>query len=527
MKRALVALAVAACASASPGATTHVSDDASAPAPPAADAATPVADAAAPVDATEEVTQEASVPSGPPPSALPVTYTRPDVGTPLTQAELDAATDELVALLKGTRYFDVLDERIHGWPESAGGFSYGTWWSGVTVTKANGVVTYTHGADGADNNGLRTAQLLEGACYAHLEWGNALAARLVRRIARGYASWALAMKRDASDTGPALLARASYPASVTSHDGGRTIVIDYAADRPGNDGASSEYVHLPANPTFGDVWIKNKRSKDDMGHVYRSLVQALACAPRLDASAQADLAQAKSLYVAWALQVEADGWSIATLDKNAQTYVPPVSETLAHYTLAGNVECPGALMLRLFAHPDPGALDCGSGISALEQIAGGQISNSAKQILRTSHEAAVNAAFLAGQNGPGLALLQGLASRVETDLGLVNQPSPPSNVNPSDVAALLLHASNAGVPLTSAEVRWLHARLHAAHDSYLAAPPSTYDVFAAPDGTYPYEPSGDGLAFGDIGVFLGACAAPYRNPATRPLLDCARLRAAF
>jgi hypothetical protein len=281
---------------------------------------------------------------------LPVAFTRPDVGTPLTPAELDAATDDLIALLKGTRYFDVVDERVHGWPESdpAMGYWFGSWWSGVSVIKASGQVTYRHSPDGADNNGLRTAPLLEGACFAQLMWGKSLTAKLVQRMVRGYSSSQLAMRRSAGDTAKPMLARAHYPANVTSNDGSRSIIIDYAADRPGVDG-TSEYVHLPTNPTFGDIWIKNNRSKDDMGHIFRSRV---------------------------------------------------------------------------------------------------------KQILRTHHEAAVNISFLSGQNAAGLALIQGLASRVESDLALITQASPPAGMNPSDVAALFVHSANAGVPLTSAEVRW-------------------------------------------------------------------------
>ena len=468
--------------------------------------------------------------SGPPPSILPVGYVRPDVGPPLTPAEIAAATDDVIALLKGTRYFDVVDERVHGWPESENaGFWYGTWWSGVTVTKASGLVTYTHSADGADNNGLRTAPLLEGACYGQLLWGKPLNAHLVRKLTRGFSSWALAMKRDATDTAAPMLARAHYAKNVTSKDDGRTIAIDVSKDLPGVDG-TSQYVHLATNPTFGDIWIKNLRSKDDMGHVFRSMIQAQACAPRLDAAGQADFTQMMSLYEALSRQVEKDGWGIATLDKSAQPTMPPVSQTLAHYTLLGNIECPGPLMMALLGDGVAGSLDCGSGISSAEQALGSQLKNGAKQILRTHHEAAVNAAFLKGANAPGLALLQGLTTRVETDRALLLGSNPPADLSASDIASLLLHSANAGVPLTSDEVRWLHGRIHLAAQTFLApAAAPTYHVFdtATPDGTYAYEPGGDGLSFLDVGVLLGQCAAPYRNPTTRTMLDCAKLAAAF
>jgi hypothetical protein len=468
--------------------------------------------------------------SGPPASSLPVTFTRPDVGTPLTQAELEAATDKLVALLNDTHYFDVVDERVHGWPSTQPGFWFGTWWSGVTITKAAGKITYQHAAGGADNNGLRTAPYLEGACYAHLLWGKPLTAQLVRRMARGYSSSALGMKRSAGDTAGTMLSRAHYPASVTSAEGGRSLFIDYSLNRPGEDNGATEYVHLASNPTFGDVWVKNKRSKDDMGQVFRSIAQVEACAPRLDAAGQADLAQTKSLYAAWSKEVEAAGWGIATLDKNAAVYTPPVTETLAHYTLVDNVECPGALMMRLLGHGDPGTLGCGTGISNTEKLLGSQMKNGVKQILRTHHEAAVNMALLTKQTGPALSLLQGLAERLDSDVAAASAASPPANVNPDDIVSLVLHAANTGVPLTSKEVRWIHSRLESAWTSYRAAgTAATYKVFdpATPDGTYPYDPSGTGMFFSDIGLLLGSCASPFRNTASRPLLDCKRLLASL
>lgn len=527
MKRVLALLALVACGtSASPsredGAPTPTppapSSASSAPLPSATASAAPAADAAAPG------------PIGPPPSALPFAFTRPDQGTPESPAELAAATDELLALLAGTRYFDVVDERVHGWPESAGGYWYGTFWSGISIEKKNGQVAFRHGAAGADNNGLRTAPFLEGACFAHLLSGKPVTAGLVRKMARGYTSWSLAMRRGLADSAPTMLTRAAYPASVTSTDGGRTFLVDYTLDRPGVDNPATDYVHLPGNPTFGDVWIKNKRSKDDMGHVFRSLAHADACTPRLDPAAQADLAETKATYASWSLAVEAAGWSIPTLDKNAAVFTPPLTETLAHYILLDGVECPGALMMRLRGHGAPGDLACGSGLSASEKISASQMRNNVRQILRSHHEAAAVTALVTKNDAVALELLRGLVERLDGDVPLASQPTPPANVEPNDIVSLVLEAAATGVPLTSAEVRWVHQRLHAAYLAYLApAMAATYRVFdpATPDGTYAYEPGGAGMAFADLGVMLGACASPWRNPAGRPLLDCAKVLAAL
>ena len=90
-----------------------------------------------------------------------------------------------------------------------------------------------------------------------------------------------------------------------------------------------------------------------------------ACAPRLDADGQADLAQMKALYASWSKEVEAAGWGIATLDKHAAAYTPPVSETLAHYTLT-----PAELAI-LRAPSIPYNLDAWDGYAvAREQVTG-------------------------------------------------------------------------------------------------------------------------------------------------------------
>jgi hypothetical protein len=336
------------------------------------------------------------------------------------------------------------------------------------------------------------------------------------------------MVRSTGDTNPTLLARSFYRPNVASSDGGRELYIDYGASYPGIDTDASEYVHLPANPTFGDIYIKNKRSKDDIGHMLRSLVQANACAPRLDAPGQADIAQTTAFYAAWARRVDAQGFAIETLDKQGNLWTPP--DLLAHYSLTANAECLGALAVRLLGSGAPGDLDCGDGVTTAEGIAWPYLKNDARQILRTNHAAAVALAYQTGQLHPARLLLEGLAKRLEMDMVVVELASLPEGFVVIDVASEIALAANVGVPLTSREVRFLHAKLH---EAYLAmrAPAhlSTFALFApeTSDGTYSYDPPNAGMFFRDLGMLLGTCASRWRNPQGRPLLDCDRLLAAF
>ncbi|MBM4386482.1 MAG: hypothetical protein FJ088_02010, partial [Deltaproteobacteria bacterium] len=45
-----------------------------------------------------------------------------------------------------------------------------------------------------------------------------------------------------------------------------------------------------------------------------------------------------------------------------------------------------------------------------------------------------------------------------------------------------------------------------------------------PDGNYSYNPGGSGLKFNDIGLVLGTCAAKYLNPASKPVIDCGKIK---
>jgi hypothetical protein len=389
-----------------------------------------------------EVGADGGAPQGPPPSILPVSYTRTDEGTPLSVAELQAATDEIIAILKDTRYFAFVDERVHGWPETDPnhGYWWGAFWTGITVTKSNtGTVTYKHPNTGSDNAGIHTAPYLESSCYAHLLWGEPRTAHLVRRMARGFSSWTLAMERFAGDGSPRLLSRTFYPPSMTSTEGGRSLFVDTSANRPGLESAASGYVHHPTNPYFGDIYVKVKRSKDDIGHMLRAIAQSQACTPRFDANAKADMAQLQALYEEWTADVDSRGFQIATRDTSGNVYVPNLD--LAKYNLTGNLECVGALALRLFHGNSAGNLDCGNGLGGLESTLWTQLSDDVRQIMRTHHAAATRLALEKSPATLGLALLQGLGDRVSLDYGYSTASSPPANYDVQDVAGFMAYAA--------------------------------------------------------------------------------------
>jgi len=521
----LVALAAAlalACGAtdAAPDATPDVPADAApdAPADAALDAPADLVDAAP--DASPDV----------PYAGL----TRPEAGEPVSDAELAEVTALYLDLLEQTRWFQVTDERVHGWPRSdpEGRYWYGTWWSGVKVLKEGGKVRYLHSQDGADNNGMRTGPLIVGAVFAERLWGGH--ELLVREMLRGFTSWGLCVERtDGVDVTP-MLARSAYPASVTSTDDGREIRIDYDLNHPGviegrydpNDPPPSLYVLNPANPHWGEVWLKNKRSKDDVGHMLLALAFVEALEATGSAELAADVAEARTLYAAWARRVEDDGWKVATVDEDWSVYWP--AEDLAFFVQVLNAECKGMLAVRLYGRGDGGTLACGNGLSNIDEVWG--LKNDLHQIERSFHEAAAALADLRGQPDLARSMREGLVVRLDKVMDGVEKPTRPFGLSGNeDLAELVVMSGNVGVPLTWREVRFLHQRVRDAHASYLADPQNpAYRVFeaATPDGEYAYEPGGQGLFWRYVPALLGACASPLWSPASKPLLDCDAVKAA-
>jgi len=504
-----------------------------APADPGADPGGPgldVPDAEALPEALPEAAGEADVPG----DTGPLLLTRPEAGEPVPDADVAALTDLYLDLLSQTGWLRVTEERAHGWPRSdpQGRYWYGTWWSGVRVLKEGGAVTYLHSADGADNNGMRTGPILASVAWAHALWGGS--EDLLRTLTRGFTSWGRVMQRASLPDQPVLLARASYPASVTSTEGGRTIHIDYSLNHPGviegrddpDDPPPSIYVQNPDQPDWGALWIKNKRSKDDVGHMLLALAALEGLPAGTDADLATDVADAQALYEAFARRMEDEGWRIATVDEAWQTYWP--QEDLAFFVQVGGFECGGMLAMRLLGRGDPGDLACGDGIvpSISEAWA---LKNDLHQIQRSFHEAAVAWAALRGHAALADDLRRGLIWRLDKVMDAVDAGGAYGLSGHEDLAELVTMSGAVGVPLTWREVRFLHARIRDAHDTYLAEGRlPAYHVFDedTPDGEYPVAPGGSGLFWRYLAAPLGLCASPLVHPDTKPVLDCARLKAA-
>ena len=277
-------------------------------------------------------------------TGLPFSYTRPERGEPGTHAEVAEVTGLLREGLAHTRYFEFPEARAHGWPQRdpKGRYWYGTEWSGVAIVRTGTSVVLDHPEDGSDNNGLRTAPVLAGACFAHALHPSDELDHLVRKLIRGMSSWILAMERSSTPGAPTLLARAAYPEPVEWELNGLRIRADYSDQRPGVDNEVSEYVHIADNPHWGDVWVKSKRSKDDIGHMLRVMAELESCRAQCPRNARR-LRRHLEHYRAWARRVEDDGFA-SRPTTGPRLYVP--DQSLAVFIDLAGTECNAMLTPR-------------------------------------------------------------------------------------------------------------------------------------------------------------------------------------
>lgn len=457
----------------------------------------------------------------------PYTLVRTEAGDAVTDTELAEVTDLYLDLLSKLDYFRSISRRAHGWPKNDPERRpwYGSWWSGIRIHRDGASLTFDHPLDGSDNNGMRTGPMLEGACYAHALWGGEGHAHLVQKMSRGFNAWMRAMERTSVPDAPVMLSRAFYPESITYEEDGLQITLDYDDQHPGEDNGATQYVHLPDNPHWGDLWVKNKRSKDDLGHMFRAIGALETCRAELPADAGADIAELGELYRAFARQVEDDGFRISTWNKDLEKWLP--EESLAIFVTEFGTECNATLTFRLFGRGDAGTIDCNNGVTDADLTISAL--NGVRHIFLSFHEAAVQHALVAGLPTIAQRLAGGLARRSDLTHDTLARGESVGMFDARDFAGDLAHAANAGVPLTWREVRTLHAAIREAHETYLAghndAALRAFDV-DAPAGDYPFDFGGEGFNFRDLGVVLGTCVSKWRSPDAKPVLDCERVKQA-
>ncbi len=462
------------------------------------------------------------------PQALPFPLNREIAGEPLSQGEIDAFSTRYTAFLKQRRFFRWLLDVSHGVDASTGLPPWMVWWTGVVVERAQGKVTFRHDPNGGpDNIMIPTSKVLGQSVGALLLTQDADLARLLEGYSRGATATMLGMVWDENDTVRSIMARAviANNHSVTLADG-RTKDIDYSAWRRLTQDWNTHTIHVEHNPFWGDIYVKNMRSKDDVPHIYRAAAWLPWARCADDPLAREAAAEAYGFLQGFARDVVDSGYHIRTKDEQGVIYTP--TEDLASFVdyeaLDPRAECNAKLASALLGYGDTRGLDCadGSGGAYEAGAVAGHYYNLA--IIRGFHMAAILQALLHRADEAARNLLLGLIARIDRDKALPDGQLPTTRERwDADLAKLFAMAAACGVPLTHDEARLLVREWGKGLDAMEAF--EHWDVWdpALPDGTYTYRPGGE-IDAEEILFLFEYCASPYRHPAGASFVDCERLR---
>ncbi len=457
------------------------------------------------------------------PDALPFAFTRADEGDALTDAEITAFTEKITGFWKEIDLFTWLVRVSHGMHASTGMPDYMVYWHDVDVRKENGEVTFFHSTrGGAHNIFIPTPKYLAQAIAGYLLSGDETMGYIVEQYSKGIAAACKGMVYDENDPLEYLMAR-----NIVTHDhqyevdGGRVKNVIASTWYSEYESWNTSRIHYPNNPYWGDIYVTNMRSKDDVPHIYRTAPWLLYVVKYGQDASVVNAAEEALEYIhGFTKDIVDSGYHIRTKDKNGDAYIP--TEDLASFVdfefLDKNAECNAKLSSAILGTWCPQENDCETGDGGRYETGATANHYYNYAIIDNFHLAAVALLLVNHRDEAAYKLLEGLDQRLakynakgDTDEGWLG-----------DLAVLSLQSAIAGLPLTSKEAREIHTRYGQAVDEYLQF--DRWDVWdeSVADGEFRYDPNraASGIRMEEIAFPLEYCWSPFRNEANTRLIDC-------
>ena len=501
-------------------------------------------------------TGEPDVPAVVPPRPLnTLAYPRPartDIAPPPTEAQIAAFTETLSSFFTETGYFDWAWRNTHGLDASYDPdmMDYRIWWQDVGMRReGDAVVFYHHGR--AENVAERTVKVLPNLIGGYLATGNQRLADLSTQLLKGMVALSLGLEFEREDPIVKYLqARAVFNHDHSYEVDGRPVTIDYSGSCKPWAQWNVHIFEIPDNPTYGDIWVSNMRSKDDVAFIIPTVTMATRAYYE---SEDPDLKAAALLFLEYirgfCQNIVDSDWFIMTKYEDGVTQRqynvdrsgdPPVDAgSFVHWeTLIGpDGECNGQLGVALTATGgDLGKGDCGRGLAGevLEHIAFTTHFFNYENYV-TFHIGALAAATLWRHDAAAEALMSGLVDRFEAMLHDPDMPNRDSSYYNSGLAGWLLVAAAHGYPLSTDEahhvMEW-YGRSADWHRGWAHWDPwsSLADGEDIPNDKSPnleYVTNGDGseqeiayIRLMEMPYIFEYCASPVRDKDGVQFVDC-------
>lgn len=501
-------------------------------------------DVITPADAVEVVAPDrvARFPDAPP---FQVTRAAP-AGDPPTDTEVEAFTRRMADFFVQTDYFLWLRRLSHGvaegnpWNQPP----YMCLWDAPIVVRQGDTVTFRH-VTGADNMMAHMGRVIGPVFGAYATGsGNARQRAALREMVLGYIRGVSAMFdgsiwAEEDPVVPTIMARAIFHRNHEwTLDGGRKAAVDYDAVRHEVFEQRHDTIHNANNPTWGDIWVRNKRSKDDFPWVYRMhvhLARLLWTDP--DPEVRAAALKLHDQFQAFFKDILDSGYIIRAKAQGGAVYIPYLEGTetvddfasmVEYEEFVPNAECNAKLSVALIATGDPRGNDCEDGISEIYEEVSLIRYYGHTWMQWGFHVSALITAILYGAEGTK-ALLEGLGARMD-ELRVRDDKTSADPRFRSDVAQLLVLDAAYGLPLTAVEARHVIDEFSAAADHYQGW--DRWDPWrdGLPDGEYDGYPArestpGDGTQRTHVWIvempnLFEYCASPVRATGGARFIDC-------
>ncbi|MBM4388106.1 MAG: hypothetical protein FJ088_10240, partial [Deltaproteobacteria bacterium] len=345
------------------------------------------------------------------PQSLPFELKRADEGEPLTEEEIGEFTAKMTGLWKQIDFFRWVLRTSHGMDASTGKPDYMVWWHDVDAVKEGDKVTFRHSqSGGAHNIYIPTSKVLAQAIGGYLLTGDAAMGKVAEQYAKGITASMKGMVYDDKDPLEYLMSRNIVAQNHEYEIDGRKKAVDYTPWYNAYEEWNAHRIHYPNNPYWGDIWVTNMRSKDDVCHIFRTAPFLLYAAEYgKDEYVRVASKEAYEYLQGFSKDIVDSGYYIRTKDKDGKPYIP--SEDLASFVSYDELfplgECTPKLSSALLGYGEAKGIDCGKGYDKIYEGFATTSHYYNYAILRNFHMAAVINALVAGKNDAAFSLLLG------------------------------------------------------------------------------------------------------------------------
>ncbi len=477
---------------------------------------------------------------------------RQAVGTAPSAAEITAFTKKVTAFFKDTGYWDWVWRTSHGLDASYDPdmFHYKLWWQDTGMTKRDGAIIFDHHGT-SENITKRTTNVMSNALAGYLLTGDTRMAEVGGELARGVVALSLGLNREIEN--PLVKYLQSRAVFNHNHDftvDERKVTVDYTPMYRPSFKWNVHVFEISDNPSFGNIWVANMRSKDDVPYLFNALPMVTRAYYQ---ASDHKVRAAAELYIEYlrgfSQSIVDNDWNIltkyedgvATISVDATRESNPPAD-LGSFEIweslwGPNAECNaqlGAAMTGYGYTAGKGDCDGGKAGWAFELFATGTHYFN-YNIYNYFHVAALATANLWGRTDVARGLNEGLAFRFDQLMHNSDMPNTDDIQYSSDLAGLLLSAATHGYPLTAEEAQHIMEWYGASSDWYRQWPhwdpwtslnenESFTDYKAPRNGPY-MNPEGTEIetaymSLVEMPYIFEYCHSPLKHPDSVPFIDC-------